>query len=316
MKASYKKILQIYSIFSVIVCLLFLTNILNASSYLMITDLGSSAEMIRKGNIEGFSTGANSVFENPAGLYRVENLSASVFSSEIMDEVSYVNYSLALNTSIGVFGFGYMEAGVDDIISTEMDNDNTIVATGTFSYKNSVVKLGYAKSITNALHVGVNAAGYLNEIHTYEGTGYSVDAGLIYQFSELEVSVFARNLIPMTVEYTDSDDSEYTGEEDLPLQMVLSISYPFGDLGILGQFKYDGVNTLMAAGVEYTPSFLLNALTLSAGYKEYSVLDKISNTVTLGVGLDLFGVSLDYAYEQSDHFEYDAYNFASIGIDF
>ena len=106
MKASFKKILQIYSIFSVIVCLLFLTNNLNAASYLMITDLGSSAEMIRKGNIEGFSTGANSLFENPAGLYRVEKLSASVFSSEIMDEVSYVNYSLALNTSIGIFGFG------------------------------------------------------------------------------------------------------------------------------------------------------------------------------------------------------------------
>ena len=120
----------------------------------------------------------------------------------------------------------------------------------------------------------------------------------------------------MKVSYTDSEDSTYSAEEDLPLQMVLSIMYPFGDLDILGQFKYDGVNTLMGAGIEYKPHFLNDMLILSAGYKEFSVLDKISNTITLGVGLDLFGLSLDYAYEQSEHFEYDAYNFASVGFDF
>ena len=178
------------------------------------------------------------------------------------------------------------------------------------------MKIGYQTSITDQLHLGVSGVGYLNEISTYSGTGYNIDVGLIYLFSELEVSLLVRNLIPLKVDYSDTDDASYSGEEDLPMQMVLSAAYPFGDLDIMGQFKYDGTNTLMGAGLEYTPKFLKEMLTLSAGYKEYSALDTISNTVTFGAGLNLFGLSLDYAYEQSDHFEYDSNNFASVGFDF
>ncbi len=306
------------SILAFFLSLIFYSNI-EAANYLMITDLGSSAEMIRRGNIEGFSSGSNSIFENPAGLYRVNYISTSVFASELMDEVTYRNVSVAFKSDIGVFALGYMDAGVDDIISTKLqgEGDNaTVVADGVFSYKNRVIKLGYQTSITEKLHLGVNAAGYINEIHTYSGTGYNMDAGLIYLFSELELSLFVRNLIPMKVDYTDSDDPSYSAEEDLPLQMVFSVQYPFGDLDVMGQFKYDGTNTLMGAGLEYTPKFLYNVLTLSAGYKEYSALDTISNTVTFGAGLNIFGLSLDYAYEQSDHFEYDSNNFASVGFDF
>ena len=85
---------------------------IEAASYLMITDLGSSAEMIRRGNIEGFSLGSNAIFENPASLHKVNVLSTSVFSSQIMKEVNYRNVSIAFNSDIGVFGFGYMDAGV------------------------------------------------------------------------------------------------------------------------------------------------------------------------------------------------------------
>ncbi|MGA0241956.1 MAG: hypothetical protein ACO3K7_03025 [Candidatus Marinamargulisbacteria bacterium] len=288
----------------------------HGASYFMITDLGSSAEMIRKGNIEGFSAGANSVFENPAGLYRVNTLSTSVFATTIMKEVNYRNVSLAFKSSIGVIAVGYMDAGVDDIITTTMDSNKNVVANGTFSYKNRVIKVGYQNTVTDQLHWGVNAVGYMNELHTYSGTGYNIDAGLIYLLSNLEVSLFARNLIPMQVTYSDSEDKTYSGKEDMPLQTILSLGYGWGDLDMMGQFKYDGVNTLIGAGLDYTPGFLWDALTLSVGYKEFSVLDSTDNTMTFGVGLNLFGLSLDYAYEKSDHFEYDANNFASVGIDF
>lgn len=289
---------------------------IQGASYLMLTDLGSSAEMIRRGNIEGFSQGSNSIFENPAALYRVKNVSTSVFATQLMEEVEYKNVSVAISTGVGVFSLGYMDAGVDDIYITRMTDDGYVETNGTFSYKNRLAKIGYQKSITDTLHLGVNGVGYMNEIYTYTGSGYSIDAGAIYSFSEITVSLFARNLIPTVVTYTDSADESYSGEEELPLQVVLGVGYPFGDVDILGQFKFDGINTLMSAGVDYTPHFLFGMLTLSAGYKEFSVLDSISNTTTLGVGLNIFGVSMDYAYERSDHFEYDSNTFASIGIDF
>lgn len=300
-----------------IVCLTSVS--IHAASYLMLTDLGSSAEMIRRGNIEGFSIGSNAIFENPASLHHVNLLSTSVFSTQIMKEVSYRNVSLAFKSDIGVFGFGYMDAGVDDIIKTRLSGtgENAIViADGVFSYKNRVFKVGYQNSITEELHIGVNAVGYMNQIYTYTGSGYNLDIGAMYSFSELNVSLFARNIMPTKIEYSDSEDESYKGSESLPLQVVFSAAYPFGDLDILGQLKFDGVNSLMSGGMDYTPSFLLDMVTLSAGYKEFSVLDNISNTITLGVGLNLWGLSLDYAYEKSDHFEYDANNFASVGFDF
>ena len=292
---------------------------IHSASYMMITDLGSSAEMIRRANIEGFSQGSNAIFENPAGLHQVNVISASVFSSQIMNEVNYRNVSIAINSDIGVFGVGYMDSGVDDIIKTKMVGEGqnaTVVADGMFSYKNRVFKLGFQSSITEELNIGINAVGYMNEIYTYSGGGYNIDVGAMYAFSELKVSLFARNIIPTKILYSDSEDSQYQGEESLPLQVVFGVAYPFGDLGVMGQLKFDGVNSLMSGAFEYTPSFLFDILNISAGYKEFSVLDNISNTITMGVGLNLWGLSLDYAYEKSDHFEYDANNFASIGFDF
>ena len=298
-----------------IIIVLFSMQGIDAASYLMITDLGSSAEMIRRGNIEGFSKGSNAIFENPAGLHQVNVISTSVFASQIMKEVNYRNFSLAFNSSIGSFGIGYMDSGVDDIKTTKK-NGNIIEAIGVFSYKNRVMKVGYQASITEQLHFGVNAVGYMNEIHTYTGSGYNIDAGLLYSFSKLNVSLFGRNLIPTMIEYKDSEDTTYKGSEELPLQVVFGVSYPFGDVDIMGQFKFDGVNSLMSAGMDYTPGFLFKMLTISGGYKEFSVMDSLGSTITLGVGLNLFGLSVDYAYEKSDHFEYDANTFASIGFDF
>ena len=84
----------------------------------------------------------------------------------------------------------------------------------------------------------------------------------------------------------------------------------------MGQSKFDGLNSLISGGIDYTPFFLMDILTVSAGYKEFSILDAISNTITLGAGINIFGLSMDYAYEMSDHYEYNANNYASIGLDF
>ena len=195
------------------------------SSYLMLTDLGSSAEMIRRGNVEGFSSGSNAIFENPASLYNVDTASTSVFASQLMNEVSYKNLSIAFRTEIGVISVGYMDAGVDDIPITAMATDGTFYQNGSYTYLNRLAKFGYQTSLTDSLHLGINAVGYLNEIYTYTGVGYSVDAGAIYEYNNLTVSLFGRNLVPITVQYTDSADATYSGEEDLPVQVLFGVRY-------------------------------------------------------------------------------------------
>jgi hypothetical protein len=55
---------------------------------------------------------------------------------------------------------------------------------------------------------------------------------------------------------------------------------------------------------------------LYGGYKEYYSLQNISNVYTIGVGLDLFDVEFNYAYEKSDHFEFDNNSYFSLSINF
>ena len=84
------------------------------ASYLMITDLGSSAEMIRRGNIEGFSMGSNAIFENPAALHNINLVSTSVFSTQIIKEVNYRNVSIAYKSKVR-----YLELGTWMPVSTK-----------------------------------------------------------------------------------------------------------------------------------------------------------------------------------------------------
>ena len=72
--------------------------------YLNILNVGSSAKMVRQGNIYGFSNKADSVFENPASLYRVGRFSSSFFRTTFMGDLTYMNGSVAVRGMGGVFG--------------------------------------------------------------------------------------------------------------------------------------------------------------------------------------------------------------------
>ena len=58
-------------------------SVVNAAEYALISDLGTSARQIALGNVSGFSDSADSVFENPAALYRVDQFSLSLFSMPV-----------------------------------------------------------------------------------------------------------------------------------------------------------------------------------------------------------------------------------------
>ena len=80
----------------------------SAADYFMLTDIGSSAEQISRGHIEGFTDSAAAVFENPAALYRIQNSSITGFSTNLMNEVLCTNLALAARTRFGTIGVGYM----------------------------------------------------------------------------------------------------------------------------------------------------------------------------------------------------------------
>ena len=58
------------------------------------------------------SSTADSVFGNPAALYRINKLSSSFFTTTFMDEVTYQNAAIAIRLGLGTLGLGYMNLGV------------------------------------------------------------------------------------------------------------------------------------------------------------------------------------------------------------
>ena len=94
--------------------------------HFIVTEIGTSARMIGYGNVEGFSKNSESVFENPAALYSIDNLSGSLFTTKLINELEYQNFSIGAKTDFGIFAFGYMGLSVKEIPHTyqkQFNND-------------------------------------------------------------------------------------------------------------------------------------------------------------------------------------------------
>jgi len=301
------------------------------------SEIGASARTIRLANIEGFGTSSYSVFENPASLYRIRRLSASGFTSELMDEVRYENLSLAFRLSAGVVGLGLMRVGVDDIYYTGM-SDNEFYIVDTFSYRNYMAKIAYQYSFSRFFHVGASYTYYLTHFHLVKGNGYNLDIGFFLDSDRLDFSFVIKNALRTHgIHYTDdstvpqgysgnlSDISSDGMEEKLPFQTVFGLRYSLERLTFYGQFKTIGKDRqfVNSGGISYSPS-LLPFLYFSGGYKqmmfvqsiEGQAFEGIHSALTLGIGLDLLGISVDYAVEDSEYYKTLANHFFSVGLSF
>jgi len=289
--------------------------------YFMVSDVGSSARTIRKANIEGFSNLSSGIFENPASLYQTNQWSVSAFTTTLMNEVTYKNIALSAKLPIGTIGLGYMSAGVTDIPYTYENHfgiapndpsydDSEFDVASYFEYNNTMAKLSYEISQTEHLHFGVSAVYYNTNLFTYKGQGVNFDAGFVIDGGPLALSVSAKNIIPsLKVKYNNGES------ENLPLQTTYGARYRWGDLDLLGQIRTVGSSRqiLKSGGIAYRP-FFANFFEISGGYREFEVINTTKNDFTLGIGLTIFDISLDYAYETSEHIEFNGKHYFSVGF--
>jgi hypothetical protein len=283
------------------------------AEYFITSDIGSSAEMIGQGNIEGFSDKANSVFDNAAGLYRINAFSTNLFTTTLMNEVSYKNLTIAMRFNEGVLGLGYMSTDVTGLVSTTQNIETTeIDPTGqTFGYNNTSIKASYQWSQSEHLHWGTSLTYYSTSIGDITGTGTNADLGMILDFYPIVLSFSAKNILAGKVKYSNGNT------ENLPLQTTYGAQYTLGEFEVAGQFKSRGsnFNITKAGSITYRPD-ALPFLQLSAGYKEFFVQKDIQNNYTLGFGLNLNSVNFNYAYESSKHIEYNSKHYFSVGLSF
>jgi uncharacterized membrane protein len=286
---------------------------LKAADYLLLTDLGTSAKMLGIAGIEGFSDSANAVFDNPAGLYRFDNSSMSLFTTTLMGEAVFVNGSIAAETPFGRIGVGYMEATVTDIphtgiIPASLNFNQPFYVKSYFDYKNTIVKLSYQVDLNDNFSLGLSGTRYSNEYFDVTGEGFNGDVGLVYISDDFEVSFLARNVVPnLKVEYADG------ATEDLVTQLIAGVSYRYWDLVPYLQYKNSQSSGLFSGGLTYIPS-MFEHIAFSIGYRESMAVGELRSGVTLGLGLMVDGMQFHYAYEQSSHVEFNSKNYFSIQI--
>jgi len=314
----------------------------STSQYNLLTDVGTSARMVRLGGVEGFSSLANNVFENPAGLYRVRYFSSSVFTTRFMNEVSYYNLSAGMRLKLGMVGVGLMGTVIDGIPNTRevvKNNGRTeFEIEDYFNYMSWLAKGAYQFSLSENVHMGASFSYFYTQFgDAVKGKGYNGDVGLIIDSEKLEFSMSIKNIIPsLKVAYTDTSPTQNsTGQiEPLPLQTFYGVKYKMNYFNVYGQLKTSGTGkgVLKSVGVEFTPP-VFSFIHFSGGYKQTLqaaqaiegdlFIDKIYGTKSMGIGLDLFGVSFDYAFESIANREkkhylkgYDQKHYFSMALSF
>ena len=290
-----------------IVALMIISAPLQAVSYLYIPDLGTSADMIGKGNIEGFTDSASAIFENPASLVYVEAKSMSAFTTTIFGEAGYVNCAIAVKLPVGTVALGYMEASVGGNVHSAEANSRFVEAYQ-YDYKNTVIKGAYQLPLNESLSIGAGISFYHNTLDQVSGDGRDLDIGMLYQHGPLSVSAYIRNLFAGQVSYSNNQT------EQLPRQETVSAAYVWSWVTGYAQIKHENDQLMPALGISYQVPHM--PLELKMGYKTYEVLGSTGSGLVLGTSLVLNGLRFDYAYEKSSHPSFDNHNYFSIALSF
>ncbi len=269
--------------------------------------------------MEGVST---ALFYNPAGLARMNNLlDISASWNNWIADIKQNSFSLALSPKkgyYGVFGLSFLWVDYGEFLGTMVwNNARGFIDTETFSPKAMAIGIGYGKNLTDKFSVGGQIK-YVTQssgksiipdeqsLSGLKATKYvlsamAFDFGTIYRtgFKSLAFGMSVRNF---------SQEIKYEEEGfQLPLTFRIGISLNFMDF--LEQYSkahsllvaIDAVhprshNEFINLGLEYS---LLDLFSLRAGY----VSDQSEYSFTYGLGIQKFGLAVDYAYMPFGVFE-------------
>ena len=290
------------------------------------SEIGVGARNLGVGRaMVGFVDDVNSVFANPAGLAWINHWQLTSMYAKLLGEVDYTLIGGANPTKFGNFGIGYIGSTIGDSQATRRDPNTgrIIVDTGSYSYTNSVIMLGYGRHMSTVfshpfwkdIAVGATFKIFNQGISgTAEGmaSGYNMDLGAQWRpLKYVTVGFLQRNAIPAAwggqLHWATGTD------ENMPSKTLLGLVvnvwgdeglYQFNDyvlrLSMDTEFNLTRANrpTLIRIGSEWWPNDIL-ALRLGIDQAAVAVGSNtigISNDLTAGVGILYRGFRFDYAY--------------------
>lgn len=277
-----------------------------------VSDIGSSAKFIGLGGIELSTSSAASIFHNPSLLQGNYMYSISAFTTQLFNEVNYRNLAISKQFKNFNIAMGYMDASVSDIPITTKLTDSTgtyFDINGYYNLRFSLYKMALSYQLTKRFILGAGVSYIDNSISDVSATGFNADLGLNYKYKNNSFSLSIDNIF-------QNYDLDYSndGQESYPLKVTFSCLKNLAFLTPMIQYSLvQDYLPQFAIGMELKhPKF--SYLDGFLGYKSDYYLDDYDYKLTLGLGLNFFGVSFHYAYQKSDYIQTDNYSFFSMMI--
>jgi len=279
--------------------------------------------------------GAEAIYYNPAGLNRSKG-------SEAM--FSYMNYIADINVSylgvagclgdLGSIAFFMKSFDIGDIEQTTVNDPD---GNGVF-YSPSLYTFGisYSKLVTDRVSVGVNLKMINESIMSTSTTGFAVDFGVQYAFTDnFHIGVVVNNVggnmkydgqdlqtkTNLPGSYPGSTTATYTAvteEFQIPSYYELSLAYKFNldaanGLALGGVFRNNNnLEDEMRFGLEYDYSrmfYLRGGYTLMMENSDQAIY---SYTIGAGINvklMDALNARFDYAFRPVENFPTDNHVF-------
>ena len=284
--------------------------IFSTTYYNDITTVGTSAEMIGIGGVEGFSHQASVLIENPAGLGYAGN-SLSGFYTTTFADTQYMAGAVSVkpfqDVVLGVAVAYQKDSNLDHTDTTSANEAHLL---GTFTMDRLQVVTGVDYCLFKAVHIGSSWVQYVSNQLEVRGYGMDMAIGVQYHGPFVGVSLSGKNIFGNSIRYNDGTQEKLStqwgvGFKTMPLSVM--------DLEVFGEIKT--VSHLSAPvknlGVRFYPLNDSN-FGVSLGYREKTDVVQSKGTMTAGVILKFHSFSFEYAYDTTDVYQNSSQHYFSV----
>lgn len=250
------------------------------------------------GAFTGAADDVNAVMYNPAGLYQVKGMQATMMYSLWFADIMYGYIAGSYNAGdIGTFGVGLVYVTSGTIPGYDVNGNPA----ASFNASDLGINLGYGTSINKDTALGVTLKIFNEQIASSGALGFAADLGGLYKLpvNNLQLGIAVQNLGPKFG----------FGEAFwLPIDFRMGLSYT-GIKNMMLNFDYiQPIETygILALGMEY---WYRDLLVIRMGFQFQGEFDlnqwyqnfagpAIMGNLVLGAGIKLGTYEIDYAYRQ------------------
>lgn len=238
------------------------------------------------GAYSSMATNAYAPVWNAGGLGFAEGTQLAAQHLAYLQSINYefVGFSKQLERG-GSFGASVQYLGTGDIAASDVSGNSI----GSISSRYSAYSVSYGKPLTPRFALGATGKIIDARLADVGATAYAFDAGAMFKMSDrLTLSAVAANM-GSPLKFISSNDP-------LPLAFHAGGAYRPSDrwtLALEGVYRQTGL-TSAHAGVEFMAA---RELTLRAGYRTDTLKGQSPIAgLTVGIGLNLLGQTLSYAW--------------------